>query len=243
MGEPRGQQSGTPETNSAVAATPASDVNVGAAREDDLRLVEALRRGDEAAFMRLVDCYHGAMLRLAQVYVPERAVAEEVVQETWLAVLQSLARFEGRAALKTWIFRIVVNMAKTRAQREGRSVPFSSLPEMEREADEPLVDVGWFRPADAQERLGMWVSLPQSWEHLPEAQLLSRETREHIREAITALPPHQRGVITLRDVEGWSSEETCAFLGISEANQRVLLHRARTRVRRALEHYLNEKEA
>jgi RNA polymerase sigma-70 factor, ECF subfamily len=243
MGEPRGQQSGSPDAPTTAASTTEGGAPANAGREDDLRLVAALRAGDEAAFMRLVDRYHGAMLRLAQVYVPQRAVAEEVVQETWLAVLQSLARFEGRAALKTWIFRILVNMAKTRAQREGRSVPFSSLPELAREGEEPAAEADWFRPADAPQWPGGWVSFPQSWEHLPEARLLSRETREHIQHAITALPPHQRGVITLRDVEGWSAEETRAFLGISEANQRVLLHRARTRVRRALEQYLHEKEA
>lgn len=242
MSDQRGQQGGTSDAP-ADAGTAAGSSASATAREDDLRLVAALRAGDEAAFMRLVDRYHGAMLRLAQLYVPERAVAEEVVQETWLAVLQSLARFEGRAALKTWIFRILVNMAKTRAQREGRSVPFSSLPELERESDEPAVEAGWFRPADAPVWPGAWVSVPHNWEQVPEAQLLSRETREHIEQAIAALPPHQRGVITLRDIEGWSAEETCAFLGISEANQRVLLHRARTRVRRALAHYLNEKEA
>lgn len=243
MGEPRGQQSETPDTPATAATTADSGTSAAAASEDDARLVAALRAGDEAAFMRLVDRYHGAMLRLAQVYVPQRAVAEEVVQETWLAVLQSLARFEGRASLKTWIFRILVNMAKTRAQREGRSVPFSSLADITREGDEPAAEAGWFWPADASEWAGGWVSFPQSWEQLPEAQLLSRETWEHIQHALTALPPHQRGVITLRDVEGWSAEETCAFLGISEANQRVLLHRARTRVRRALERYVHEKEA
>ena len=207
--------------------------------EDDRALVEALRRGDETAFMRLVDAYNGALLRVALMYVSTREVAEEVVQETWLGVLRGLDRFEGRSSLKTWIFHILVNTAKTRALREGRSVPFSSLPEHEHEADEPAVAPERFMPEGSQ-RSGGWVSLPHNWDELPEGRLLSGETLAQVGAAIQALPPTQRTVITLRDVEGCTSEETCNVLGISETNQRVLLHRARARVRQALERYFDE---
>ena len=141
-----------------------------------------------------------------------------------MGVLSGLKRFEGRSSLKTWIFRILTNCAKTRAQREGRSIPFSSLPELD--SNEPAVDPDRFRSADQQ-----WVSFPQSWDEIPEERILSDETRAYIEGAIEALPPDQREVITLRDIEGWTAEETCSFLGVSEANQLVLLHRARSKVR------------
>jgi len=206
----------------------------------DWHLIELLRSGDEAAFVSLIDSHHSAMLRLATIFVTRRMVAEEVVQETWMAVLEGLPRFEGRSSLKTWIFRILTNRAKTRALREGRSVPFSSLVDLNLDSAEPAVDPDRFRPPGVQ-WAGGWVSFPAPWEGLPEERLLSKETRGCLEKAIEALPPNQREIITLRDVEGWSSEETCAFLDISEGNQRVLLHRARSKVRNALEKYFAEK--
>ena len=198
------------------------------ASEDDRALVEALRRGDEEAFAALVDRYSRPMLRLAATYVRSPAVAEEVVQEAWLGVVAGIDRFEGRSSLKTWIFRILTNTAQTRGAREARSVPFSSL---EREGEgEPAVDPDRFIAE------GMWASPPLLWD-VPEERLLSRETRERVEQAIETLPPMQRAVISLRDVEGWSSEEVRNVLELSETNQRVLLHRARSRVRSELEKY------
>jgi RNA polymerase sigma-70 factor (ECF subfamily) len=206
---------------------------------DEQRLVDSLRAGDESAFETLIDRYHNALLRLAMFYVPSRAVAEDVVQETWLGVLQGLARFEGRSSLKTWIFRILTNRARTRGQREGRWVPFSDLAAAEAGSSETSVDADQFWPADHPAWANIWVSYPRNWNELPEDRLLSRETLARTQAAIAALPPSQREVITLRDVEGWSAEEVCNVLEISESNQRVLLHRARAKVRRDLEQYLN----
>jgi RNA polymerase sigma-70 factor, ECF subfamily len=210
------------------------------ASADDWHLIELLRSGDEAAFVSLIDSYHSALLRLAMIFVTRRMVAEEVVQETWMAVLQGLPRFEGRSSLKTWIFRILTNRAKTRALREGRSVPFSSIADLNLNNAEPAVDPDRFRPPDAPQWAGGWLSFPAPWEGLPEERFLSKETRSYLEKAIEDLPASQRDIITLRDVEGWSSEETCALLGISEGNQRVLLHRARAKVRNALEKYFAE---
>src|SRR5436305_2831132 len=213
----------------AINSAPTSEA-VRAASPEELQLLMALRNGSEAAFVSLVEQYHRALLRMALVFVPSKAVAEEVVQETWMGVLQGLSRFEGRSSLKTWIFRILTNCAKTRAQREGRSIPFSSLPEFDSNAGEPAVDSHRFRSPD-QQWAGQWISFPRSWDEIPEERILSDETRAHIEAAIAALPPSQREVITLRDIDGWTAEETCSFLGVSEANQRVLLHRARSKVR------------
>jgi RNA polymerase sigma-70 factor (ECF subfamily) len=206
--------------------------------EDDTRLERALRNGDEQAFGELVERYHSSLLRVAMIYVKDRSVAEEVVQETWLGVIRGLERFEGRSRLKTWIFRILTNTAKTRAVRESRTVPFSSVLSYEAE-DGPSVEPERFFPAGESRWAGHWASPPQRWDDLPEGRLLSRETLGVIRSAIDALPPMQAHVITLRDVEGWSSDEVCALLDISDANQRVLLHRARSKVRRELEGYLD----
>jgi RNA polymerase sigma-70 factor, ECF subfamily len=213
---------------------------IGVASEEDLRLVVALRNGNESAFVSLVNMYHTSMLRLAMIFVPSEAVAEEVVQETWMGVLHGLDRFEGRSSLKTWIFRILTNRAKTRAQREGRSVPFSSLPEFSTEFHEPAIEPERFYGTDHQ-LPGGWVSVPQSWEEIPEERILSQETMKRIQEAIDILPIGQREVITLRDIEGCTSAEACGLLGVSEANQRVLLHRARCKVRRALERYFQDE--
>jgi len=212
----------------------------GMASVEDLRMVEALRSGDESTFVSLVEGYHASMLRLAMIFVPSKAVAEEVVQETWMGVLQGLNRFEGRSSLKTWLFRILTNRAKTRAQREGRSVPFSSLPEFNCDFPETALEPERFSGPD-QQRPGQWISFPNSWDEIPEERILSQETLACIQEAIDTLPPGEREVITLRDIEGWPSDETCNLLGVSEANQRVLLHRARCRVRRALERYFEEE--
>jgi len=206
---------------------------------DDLELVAALRRGDEAAFMALVERYQATMVRVALMYVADRAAAEEVVQEAWLGVLRGLDRFQGRSSLRTWIFRILTNRAKTRGVREQRTIPFSALADADDDADEPAVDPARFYPPEHQDH-GWWVSYPARWDGLPESRLLAEETRAQIAAAITALPPNQRAVIALRDVEGWSSEEVCNILGISETNQRVLLHRARSKARSALERYLTE---
>ena len=191
----------------------------------DAALLDRLRAGDEAAFMELVERHHAALVRLAQSFVSSRAVAEEVAQETWLGVLRGIDRFEGRSSLKTWIFRILVNRAKTRGEREARSVPFSSL----ESEDGPSVDPDRFVEA------GGWASPPRPWEGEPVDRLLAGEARAVIDAAIERLPPAQRRVITLRDVEGWPAEEVCDALGLSEANQRVLLHRARSKARAALE--------
>jgi RNA polymerase sigma-70 factor (ECF subfamily) len=205
--------------------------------EDDLRLATAAQQGDERAFEALVDRYNASLLRVAMLYLRDRSVAEEVVQETWLGVIRGLDRFERRSLLRTWIFRILTNTAKTRAVRESRSVPFSALATTEA-ADGPSVDPERFRGADDRWS-GHWASPPQSWAELPEGRLVSKETLGVVREAIAALPLMQAKVITLRDVEGWSSEEVCALLELSEGNQRVLLHRARSKVRSQLERYLD----
>lgn len=210
-----------------------------AALADEVLLVAALRRGDETAFVTLVDRYGSVMLRVAQSYVRSRAVAEDVVQETWMAVLSGIDRFEGRSSVKTWMFRILTNRAKTRAQREGRSVPFSSLTS-EDEDWSGAVSAERFLPEDHDRWPGHWAAVPADWRTIPESRLLSRETIAHFRAAVHELPPRQQQVLVLRDVEGWSAEEVCGALDLSEGNQRVLLHRARSRVRVALEPYLDD---
>ena len=171
--------------------------------------------------------------------VRDRAVAEEVVQETWLAVIRGIESFEGRSSVKTWIFHILANRARTRGVREARSAPFSSLLARELEDDEPSVPTDRFRPADAPKWPGGWAVAPQPW-NAPEERLLAFETRQLIEQAIAALPPVQREVITLRDVVGMEAPEVCGMMGLTDGNQRVLLHRARSRVRRALDAHLSE---
>ena len=202
-------------------------------------MVAALKAGDEGVFTRLAREYHGPLLRVAQIYVPSRAVAEEVVQETWLGVLNGIDRFEGRSSLKTWIFRILTNIAKTRAQREGRTLPFSALGDPAR-VPEAAVDPDRFRGPEDSRWPGHWSSPPEPWS--PERQLLAAETREVIERAIEALPGAQRAAITLRDVQGWPAEEVRNALGVSETNERVLLHRARSKVRQALEDYMKQAQ-
>jgi RNA polymerase sigma-70 factor, ECF subfamily len=215
------------------------DLSRSSLDEDDRRTVAALLAGDEAAFQALVERYHGSLLRLAMAYVRPRSAAEEVVQDTWLGVLRGLPTFEGRSSLRTWIYRILVNQARTRGVRERRSVPFSSLAG----ADEPAVDPDRFVPASHPAYAGHWSAAPHAWDDLPEAMLLASETRAEVLRAIEELPPQQREVITLRDVEGWSAAEVREALELSEANQRVLLHRARAKVRARLEAYLSEAAA
>jgi len=172
-------------------------------------------------------------------YVSTRAVAEEVVQEAWLGVFAGLDRFEGRSSLKTWIFRILSNTAKTRGEREGRSVPFSSLAGDD-EDDDGAVDADRFLGPDHR-WAGHWASSPRNPRDVPEERLLAGEAQARIEAAVEALPENQRAVITLRDVDGFDAEDACEILGISEGNQRVLLHRARAKVRTALEGYLDEE--
>jgi RNA polymerase sigma-70 factor, ECF subfamily len=219
----------------ALDLTIAPDADAG-----DAELVRALRAGDEEAFMTVVGRYNGLMLRVALGHVRTQAVAEEVVQETWCAVLAGIDRFEGRASLKTWIMRILANRAKTRGQREARCVPFSSLAGVDDE-DGPAVDADRFLPADHPRYPNHWAAAPAEWSQLPDERLLAAETRESIRAAIASLPARQQAVISLRDVEGWSPEEVCELLDLSEGNQRVLLHRARSHVRAELERHLGDE--
>jgi RNA polymerase sigma-70 factor (ECF subfamily) len=198
----------------------------------DAKLVERLRARDESAFMELIRELNPSLLRVARMFVPTAAVAEDVVQETWLAVLNGIDRFEGRSSVKTWIFRILTNTAKTRGERERRSVPFSTLD----------TEDGGYEPAVERSRFtgtGHWAVLPRAW---PEDKLLAGETLSVIERAIERLPQTQRTVITLRDVEGWTADEVRNALELSETNQRVLLHRARAKVRNALEQYLSEEQ-
>jgi RNA polymerase sigma-70 factor (ECF subfamily) len=195
--------------------------------------LEALKAGDEAAFRALIERYHGPMMRLAMAYVRDRGVAEEVVQETWLTCLRSLDKFEGRSSLKTWIFGIAMNVARSRRRNEARILPFASFWQRDdSDRRRPTVDPSRFG------RDGLWASRPDSWSSLPESTVLSNETLQRVKEAIDALPAKQRDVITLRDVAGLSADEVCGLLSISAENQRVRLHRARASVRKMLEEYL-----
>jgi RNA polymerase sigma-70 factor (ECF subfamily) len=205
---------------------------------DEQRLIESLKAGDERAFAWLLDEYSPALLRVAMTHVGTRAVAEEVVQETWLGVINGIHRFEGRSSLKTWIFRILTNTANTRGPRERRMVPFSALGPAE---DDDPVDQDRFFPPDHARYPDHWAIGPTAWQ-TPEDGLLAGETRELILHAIDELPEAQRAVVTLRDVEGWPPEEVCDALQLSDGNQRVLLHRGRTKIRAALESYFGAVE-
>ena len=198
-------------------------------------LLERLRAGDERAFEALVERHYPTMLAVARHYVSSRAVAEEVVQEAWLGVLNGLDRFEGRSSLRTWILRILVNRAKTRGARDARIVPFASLTP---QGEEPAVEPGRFRDPD-DPFPGHWRAYPGNWQRLPEEALADRETLDVVLSTIHRLPPPQRIVITMRDIQGCDAEEVCEALDVSEGNQRVLLHRARSKVRRALERHLD----
>ena len=198
-------------------------------------LLARLRAGDERAFETLVMRHHRTMLAVARQYVSTRAVAEEVVQEAWLGVIKGIDRFEGRSSLSTWILRILVNIAKTRGVRESRSVPYAALAGPD---DEVSVEADRFRgPGDQYP--GGWWAFPDDWSKLPEQALLQRETLKVVTDAIEELPPLQRSVIAMRDIQGCGPEDVCSVLEISDGNQRVLLHRARSRVRAALEKHLD----
>jgi RNA polymerase sigma-70 factor (ECF subfamily) len=218
-----------PEPAGLAAAASARD------SERDSRLLVALRAGDEEAFAALVRRHHASMKRVARMYVSTDAVAEEVVQEAWLAAIGGLERFEQRASLKTWLFHILANKAKTRGTRERRSVPFASLATG---ADAPAVAPERFQ-GEGDAWPGHWATPPRPWED-PERRLQSLEAREFLRAAIGALPDVQQAVLTLRDVEGLEADEVCRLLDLSDGNQRVILHRARARVRNELEGYFQE---
>jgi RNA polymerase sigma-70 factor (ECF subfamily) len=215
----------------------AGDQQGTAARaSEESALLAQLREGDERAFESLVEAYHGRMMAVARTYVNTRAVAEEVVQETWVGVLRGLDGFEGRSSLKTWILRILANVAMTRGGREARSVPFSSL--APQDELEPAVEPGRFRQP-GEVLAGGWYQFPNDWGSLPETQLLGHESLDVAKHAIGELPPSQRRVIAMRDIAGYGPEETCEALEISAGNQRVLLHRARSHVRAALERHID----
>jgi RNA polymerase sigma-70 factor, ECF subfamily len=194
----------------------------------DAARLAALRAGDERAFTALVDELSPRMLKLARVYLTGAAIAEEAVQEAWIVVLRSVDRFEGRSSLATWILGIVVNVARARGRHESRSRPFSSLST----ADQPVIDPDRFLPPDHERWPGHWATAPVPW---PEQALETAEAEQVIRETVAALPQTQRAVITLRDMIGCTPEETCKTLGFTDTHHRVLLHRARTKVRAALE--------
>ena len=224
----------------ARVVTPAVDVRLTVAMSvsegvDGGRLA-ALRDGDERAFTQLVDELSPRMLKLARVYVTSSAIAEEVVQEAWVVVLRTLDRFEGRSSLSTWILGIVLNAARARSRHEARSRPFSSLST----DDQPLIDPTRFLPPDHDRWPGHWAIAPAPW---PEHALETAEATRIIRATVAALPEAQRVVITLRDLIGCTADETCNALRLTETNQRVLLHRARTRVRAALEAAFDATEA
>jgi RNA polymerase sigma-70 factor, ECF subfamily len=215
-----------------VTDAPLQERTAGA---EEVALLARLRAGDERAFEALVERHYGTMLAVARTHVSSRAVAEEVVQEAWLGVLKGLDGFEGRSSLATWIMRIVVNIAKTRGVREARSVPYAALAP---ESQEAAVEPERFRGAD-DAFPGHWRAYPANWNSLPEHVLHERDTLRTAMDAIADLPPAQRAVITMRDVQGCGPEEVCAALELSDGNQRVLLHRARSRVRAALERHLD----
>jgi RNA polymerase sigma-70 factor, ECF subfamily len=210
-----------------------SSIVRGRVADDEAAFVGRLRAGDARAFEEAVERFHPAMIAVARVYVRSAAVAEEVVQDAWLGVLRGLERFERRSSLRAWVLQIVANIARTRAVREARSAPFSSF-----ESDEPAVGPERFRGRD-EPYPGHWRSYPTDWRTLPEQQLLARETLEIVQQAIEELPTAQRMVITMRDVVGCTAEEVCDALDITSGNQRVLLHRARARVRARLDRHLD----
>jgi RNA polymerase sigma-70 factor (ECF subfamily) len=213
------------------------EVEVTQQNRDDRTLIRELRAGSEAAFEELVRRYHRHLLPLANFYVTNPAAAEEVLQETWIAVLHGIGRFEEKSSLKTWLSRIVMNRAMTKGEREKRMTPFSMLARSETERFQPAVHPDRFRGPD-ESFAGHWSAGPESWGPDPEKALLNNEMMKMISDAIGDLPDAQRLVITMRDVNDWTSDEVCNTLHISETNQRVLLHRARARVRSLIEDYL-----
>jgi RNA polymerase sigma-70 factor (ECF subfamily) len=224
--------SATPEL---VPAPRTADEQAG---RSDAELVALLRAGDEAAFADVVDAWSPMMLRVARTFVSTDASAQEIVQEAWLAVVRGLDGFEGRSSLRTWTFRILANVGKSRGVRESRSVPWSSLPS---EAGPTVAPERFRGPGD--EWPGGWtlVGRPQAWEPSPEDATLAGEIRREVGRALQDLPERQRTVVSLRDVHGMSADEVCDALGLSPTNQRVLLHRGRARLREALESYYRDR--
>jgi RNA polymerase sigma-70 factor (ECF subfamily) len=195
--------------------------------------LEAIRAGDEVAFEAIITRYHGPLMRLAMAYVRDHGVAEDVVQETWLICLRTLDRFEGRSSLKTWIFGILINVARARRRKESRVLPFASLFRRDdSDSRRPTVDPHRFGAN------GLWTTPPDSWSNLPEAKVIGREAVDRVKVAIEGLPAKQREVVILRDIAGMDSDQVCELLAISATNQRVRLHRGRAAVRRVLEEYL-----
>jgi RNA polymerase sigma-70 factor, ECF subfamily len=194
---------------------------------DDSDLVARLQAGDEQAFVTLVDLYHAPLLRLAATFVPSRAVAEEVVQDTWLGVVRGIHRFEGRSSLKTWLFRIVVNRARTTGVRERRETPTD-------QPEQPAV------PSERFNAAGGWASPPTPWSDDAEERIVAGQTARKVARHLDLLPERQRQVVVMRDFEGLPATEVCSVLGITEANQRVLLHRGRSRLRNMLERELGK---
>jgi RNA polymerase sigma-70 factor (ECF subfamily) len=205
------------------------------ATADDRRIIVGLRAGDEAVFAEMVDKYHGSLVRVAMRYVPSRAIAEEVAQDTWIGVIEGIDRFEGRSTVKTWLYRILIYRARARGERERRTTPMSAL---EHDESAPSVPTERFRGSDAL-WAGHWATPPKRWDGESEDRLLAAETRAIIDAAIGRLPQAQRDVIVLRDISNFSAAEVCELLDVTESNERVLLHRARSKVRAALEHYLD----
>ncbi|HEV7162683.1 MAG TPA: RNA polymerase sigma factor [Solirubrobacteraceae bacterium] len=212
-----------------AVAVPLLPLGRRAVVDDDSELLARLRAGEEQAFVQLVARHHTSMLRLAQSFVASSAIAEEVVQDTWVGVLRGLDGFAGRSSFKTWLLRILVNRARSTGVREHRSVAVGDAG--------PAVDQSRFDAA------GAWMAPPQHWVEDSDDRLLAEGLAERIHSSLSELPPRQREVVMLRDVDGLSSEEVCAVLAISEANQRVLLHRGRSRLRQALEDELGGRDA
>jgi RNA polymerase sigma-70 factor (ECF subfamily) len=209
---------------------------------DDDRLVAALRAGDEAAFADLVARWSPGLVRLARLHVPSQEVAEDVLQETWMAVLRGIDRFEGRASLRSWVIGILLNQARRHARRERRSLPFAALRRVREEGrEEPAVPPGAFQAWNGP-RPGWWV-VPPARPEAPGERLEAEALRHALTSAIAELPPRQREVLTMRDVLGLPADEVCTVLGVTEGNQRVLLHRARSRVRRTVEGHLTGQVA
>jgi RNA polymerase sigma-70 factor (ECF subfamily) len=202
----------------------------------DEETLAALRRGDERTFRELFAQTYPMLKRVARGYVASDAVAEEIVQETWMAVVSGLDRFEARSTFGTWIFSILTNQAKTHCARERRALPFSSIAPAD--AEEPAVDPDRFQ-TDDEAWPGHWATPPRPWQK-PERRLLALEAREHLRDALSRLPERQRLIVGLRDIDGHSAEEVCELFGLSQENQRVLLHRGRSRLRAELEKYLDD---
>jgi RNA polymerase sigma-70 factor (ECF subfamily) len=207
---------------------------------DDDAIVARLRAGDEDAFRELLDRYDAPLRRVARTYVATDSAADEVVADTWLGVLKGIDRFEQRSSLKTWIFRILMNIARTRGTRDKRSIPFSSLgPE---DDDTPTIAPERFQGPDGAHP-GGWVAFPTRWHDHPEVRALAHETLDVVRDALDTLPASQQEVVRLRDLEGWTRAEVCNALGLTETNQRVLLHRGRAKLRAALERYFDKAES